>query len=193
MRLRFRDQPDHEVVRFIQEIADFRKTPKCREAFLAKHAFVYELEPFEDHEIVAIKKAWLKAGGNRNLRVRNHCFSNAQRLALKGEEPRIRYVEGLASSGVFPLEHGWISYNGKILDPTWWSFDWNALKRQSYFDELKRLKYAYVGVEFNNQRILERLKLNTSVYDEITLIFSDIRSQLVTNGSFSAESEFPGD
>ena len=55
--------------------------------------------------------------------MRQHCYYNAWQLALN--EPRQwTYVEGLANSGVIPLEHAWVvDKDGNVHDPTWQEID----------------------------------------------------------------------
>lgn len=49
------------------------------------------------------------------------CYYNAFR-ALSLVSSGALYVQGLATSpklGYIPLDHGWVEYEGKIIDPTW--------------------------------------------------------------------------
>lgn len=49
------------------------------------------------------------------------CFSNAQKLVLKDTTERLVYVEGYAYGPAqsFPMHHGWVTLNNKVIDTTW--------------------------------------------------------------------------
>ena len=50
------------------------------------------------------------------------CFANAQRLVLADarSEQRLRYREGYACAGLFPVLHAWVAIDGvRVIDPTW--------------------------------------------------------------------------
>jgi hypothetical protein len=48
------------------------------------------------------------------------CFANSQTLLLMSDEPDLIYYEGYAAGRVgFPVHHGWLGINGKVIDLTW--------------------------------------------------------------------------
>ena len=70
------------------------------------------------------------------------CFYNAQQTVLKDHSEKLVYVEGFAVCGFLPTHHGWITLNGKVLDPTWSRSGCIPDEENSYF-----------GVEFSREEI----------------------------------------
>lgn len=63
------------------------------------------------------------------------CYRNAVLavVLLQDKYPGALYVEGWGNA-IFPTEHAWIEWQGKIIDPTWViSFDENQMQDHSYF------------------------------------------------------------
>lgn len=56
-----------------------------------------------------------------DVHVVKQCFANAQQLLLVATPPELIYYEGYACGRVtgFPVHHGWLTINGKVIDPTW--------------------------------------------------------------------------
>lgn len=48
------------------------------------------------------------------------CYRNAQELVLRDATGTLQYVEGYAlGRAIIPVLHGWVTVNGKVVDPTW--------------------------------------------------------------------------
>ena len=87
------------------------------------------------------------------------CFFNAQHLALYDTTGTLRYVEGLAMglSG-FPVLHGWVTINNKVVDLTWRVIK-PAKGKGVYRDRIVGIipdGYAYHGVKFESEWIRAR-------------------------------------
>jgi len=63
-------------------------------------------------------------------RTPNQCFKNAYDMLL--EDQNLRYVEGIATSGVLPVHHAWnIDENDEVVETTWqWREDYRP---QAYY------------------------------------------------------------
>jgi hypothetical protein len=75
--------------------------------------------------LTAEEEAYIRdviAGTRCDFLVRE-CFGNAQQLVLADMafgDAILRYCEGYASGKVgFPVHHGWVTLNGKVIDMTW--------------------------------------------------------------------------
>jgi len=56
--------------------------------------------------------------GLPRYRAMNQCYRNACRAAT--DDPRLRYVEGLALQGTMWIGHAWVTMDGEhAIDPTW--------------------------------------------------------------------------
>lgn len=80
------------------------------------------------------------------------CFSNCLKEVL-GHPDRLVYCEGYAT-GVIPVHHAWLSYEGKVIDPTW---DGRDIIRDST---------EYFGVAFNFNYVL-KIATETGYYGVI--------------------------
>jgi hypothetical protein len=79
---------------------------------LLQEGKMYDSQPFTDEE-----RAVLENLARTTCRYRmKECFYNAQDLAQVSNE--IEYVEGVLCSGLIPIEHGWNTINGKVIDFT---------------------------------------------------------------------------
>lgn len=48
------------------------------------------------------------------------CYRNAQELVLRDTTGTLQYAEGYAlGHACIPVLHGWVTVNGKVVDPTW--------------------------------------------------------------------------
>lgn len=86
------------------------------------------------------------------------CFYNAQKLALSDPSNTLKYVEGMAIGlSNFPVLHGWVTINNKVVDLTWRVF---TSKRKGRFRD--RVigdipeGWAYHGVVFKSDWIRAR-------------------------------------
>jgi len=94
---------------------------RCFEDFVLQRGQLLESSPLtdEEEEIVqgAINSVTRRDGDIHEMK---QCFANAQRLVLLSDEPRLTYYEGYAVSRIgFPVHHGWVGINGKVIDLTW--------------------------------------------------------------------------
>ena len=78
------------------------------------------------------------------------CFDNCSKLALRNK--KLEYVEGFVHS-LIPLEHAFLIYNGKVVDPT--------LAIKTGFDERYGIEYYGIIIPKN---ILFKLKQNKNKY-----------------------------
>jgi hypothetical protein len=147
----------------------------------AKHhtlyGYVHELgHAFESQALTDDEMAWLfeLIDGYRGRFPIKQCFSNAQRLLahydtvsmLKEDKPphELTYVEGYAVS-FFPLHHGWLTLNGKVVDLTLRLQKEELFSRKSMVCR-RRLRdrvlgefhapRQYYGVELTMQQIRDR-------------------------------------
>jgi hypothetical protein len=91
------------------------------EDFVWRHGQFYASQPLTPAErdyLTAVIRAYGKRCPPKQ------CFYNSQLLLLSAEwgpgrppDLVLRYVEGYANS-VMPIHHGWLSLNGKVVDPT---------------------------------------------------------------------------
>jgi hypothetical protein len=85
------------------------------------------------------------------------CYYNANLLAINDFSGRIKYAEGLAYSGYFPIWHGWNTINGKVIDLTWLK-EFGKLSRRKIGQEEMILgtfdkDRAYFGAEMDTNLI----------------------------------------
>lgn len=66
------------------------------------------------------------------------CFNNA--FSASAQHPHLRYAEGYAFSGFFPVSHAWCVdvETGAIVDPTWVSLDYEG-------------PFLYLGLTFSRE------------------------------------------
>lgn len=84
----------------------------CPEEFILQNGKHYASSPLTAEEMGVLKKL-----ARTTCRYKmKECFYNAQHLATMASG--IKYVEGYLYSGIIPLEHGWNTINGKVIDFT---------------------------------------------------------------------------
>lgn len=114
------------------------------------------------------------------------CYANAQRLMLEScSKYRIGYVEGVATSGLIPVDHAWNTVNGKIIDLTWGPMRKVVKKDSSFY--LRRTSrvlgivpdgFEYYGVEVSYEEMAANMlahRVFTSVIDDYTCGFPILR------------------
>ena len=80
--------------------------------FILKEGTQFKSEPLtEDEQRIVDKMTWLTTQFKMK-----ECFYNAQSLAQALND--VDYVEGYLFSGFIPIEHGWNTINGKVIDFT---------------------------------------------------------------------------
>lgn len=82
------------------------------EEFFIKHGTFYKSQTMSKEEMDLLKRL-IKY---KNKYKPKECFYNAQSIAQ--ENLKILYVEGFLFSGFFPIQHGWNTLNGKVIDFT---------------------------------------------------------------------------
>lgn len=87
------------------------------------------------------------------------CFSNSQQILLNyhvvnpQRGMKLRYIEGYATTGIIPFLHGWLSLNGKVLDPT--------LRHHLTGERTQGViapDFEYFGTEIDSVWILKRVR-----------------------------------
>lgn len=70
---------------------------------------------------LSVEEADLVRTAHRRLRWRMQgCYRNAQELVLRDATGTLQYAEGYAlGRAIIPVLHGWVTVNGKVVDPTW--------------------------------------------------------------------------
>lgn len=94
----------------------------CFEEYVLRHGRLLKSEALTDEEGEIVKEALADAFDNGvDVHEPQQCFSNAQLLVLCCGIDELVYFEGYAFGRVqgFPVHHGWVSINGKVIDLTW--------------------------------------------------------------------------
>lgn len=131
---------------FLRFSADFRKQCSrpadwrycCFEELVLSHGRKFD-------QIIRRPK-WIKKG------VIKECFSNCLKELMRYPD-RLVYCEGYAT-GVIPVHHAWLLYEGKVIDPTWDGRD--IIKDHT----------EYFGIPFNYNYVL-RVATETGYYGVI--------------------------
>jgi hypothetical protein len=94
----------------------------CCEDYVRQNGRAYESAALTADEQAIVFAAISRTGGRFPIK---QCYSNSQRVILADfmlsrTEGPLRYVEGyFTSEGLaFPVQHGWITINGKVVDLT---------------------------------------------------------------------------
>ena len=84
------------------------------EDFFRRYGHAFSHEPFTSHEISTIY-ACLPP-----MRFRTkECYMNAVNIASYSRKKPFTYCEGYAVGTLIPVQHAWVSLNGKPIDVTW--------------------------------------------------------------------------
>jgi len=108
------------------------------------------------HEERDIVFSAVEASGSR-FKIQE-CFHNAQKVALADSTGTLRYCEGLAMGlSHWPVLHGWVAINGKVVDLTW---RWHTPLRKGrlrdrVFGDIPD-GWAYHGVTFDTDSVMAR-------------------------------------
>ena len=108
---------------------------------------------FESAQLTTEEAEWVSALDWRSHQPRQ-CYRNAQVVALNMEVPdgmKLYYVEGYVVPGrdfPFPVEHAWLSLNGKVIDTTLLFPD---IDDRRIFGEIPS-DWEYFGVEIDVYR-----------------------------------------
>lgn len=90
------------------------------EDYVADRSVPPTTEALTPDEWEAIYTAVEGAGGTRRVSKMKQCFANAQQVVLADSSGLLSYGEGFAlGAAQFPLHHGWVVVNDKVVDLTW--------------------------------------------------------------------------
>ena len=129
----------------------------------------YVLQHGKQYESVALTAEELDIVCTRNFAdfKTRQCYRNAQVLLLFMSnicnKVDIRYVEGVASADLIPVDHAWITLNGKVIDLTWGPMKKVAHKDRIYLRRTSRVLgvlpegYEYLGIEFTEEQVMKYL------------------------------------
>lgn len=125
------------------------------EDYVLDHGGAFSSTPLTDEERQHVLTVADEVRGRFQLR---ECFYNAQRLALADTTRKLQYVEGMARGlSMFPVLHGWVTINNKVVDLTWRV---HTSKRKERFRDriLGEIPegWAYNGVKFDTDWIYAR-------------------------------------
>lgn len=99
--------------------------------FLLEHGKEYNGTPWKE----------FRGSGFRRMKV-GYCFENAFRAA---DRHGLRYVEGYASAGIFPVHHAWcLDDDDRVVDFTW---------REESVGRISATEWAYFGISFDIFRL----------------------------------------
>ena len=121
------------------------------------HGREYPSLALTPEELERALRAVDRAGPPRSWR-RKKCFYNAQRIAMFGEDPGLRYVEGyVRCGGGLLIDHAWATLDAKVLDLTM-----RRDKRRGHGRFRDRVlgtfeDRAYFGVELDTRLARERI------------------------------------
>lgn len=65
----------------------------------------------QPHDSIIKRPAWIKRGQMKE------CYSNCLKEITRNPN-KVIYCEGFATS-VIPVQHAWLLFDGKVIDPTW--------------------------------------------------------------------------
>lgn len=130
------------------------------DSFILHYGKEYVSSPFSEDEYEFILNTLLDMRAIFKMR---ECFFNAQRMALAC--PDFIYVEGYALSDLgFPIHHGWVEFNGKVIDMTLRRRLQRRLKgryEDRIFGDLHGREY--IGVPFSEYGIQQRIEKSSSL------------------------------
>jgi len=119
----------------------------------------YKSQKFTNTEIKTLKD---EIGGIDIYKIKD-CLRNSQGLAAYSD--KLKYVEGYISTFGIPINHAWLSYNGKIVDVTIRK-DWKGSQTDWSNRNIGEVKSEYFGVEIDKKEIQRRM-METKTYDFI--------------------------
>lgn len=127
------------------------------EDYVAQNGRGFSSEALTSEELQIVTAA-VKNFGLRRTQPRQ-CFYNAQMIVTSDFTGTLRYCEGYASGNAcFPVLHGWITINGKLVDVTW------RLDGKPTSGALKERVlgvipegWEYIGVEFRTSYVYDKM------------------------------------
>ena len=114
---------------------------------------------FESQSLTSDEKEYLKLLPIAEC-LKKMCYQNAQRLLLffppRGDKKKmqLQYIEGYATNGILPVQHAWLSLNGKVVDPTFGPLDSLFRRKHRILGEFPP-NFKYFGVVVSESHIRE--------------------------------------
>lgn len=93
------------------------------------------------------------------------CYNNSRRLLLRRKGDKLDYYEGWVDAGLFPIEHAWCEFKGKIVDVTLVDREPHELKdlpeeHRKHVSEHTKKEYpkaTYYGVKLPRKFVFHQL------------------------------------
>lgn len=94
---------------------------QCFEDYVLRKGHQFESTALTSEEETIVQETLDRtARKGMNVHEQKQCFANAQRFCLYAKGSGLTYYEGYACGLVgFPVHHGWVGINGKVIDLTW--------------------------------------------------------------------------
>ena len=136
----------------------------CFEDYVLRNGTLLTSSALTEDEEQTVKEALDRAARvGVDVHEMKQCFANSQTLLLMSDEPDLIYYEGFATGRVgFPIHHGWLGINGKVVDLTWrlqHPDTSRTLLPERPVGELPE-NWMYWGVPFENPEYV-RFRMNT--------------------------------
>lgn len=145
----------------------------CFEDFILRQGHLLESSALTEDELELVRETLegCRAMGI-DVHERQQCFANSQSFVLHAETDDFAYYEGYAVGRIgFPVHHGWVELNGKVIDLTWTvaSSASRDLLPDHPMGELPE-PYAYWGVRFEDMdyvrhRLIKREMIGSLIDD----------------------------
>lgn len=128
--------------------------------YVLQHGKLYESIPLTREEYAAVSFVLPYGFPTKS------CYMNAQRIVTYGllkHVGDVHYVEGVAVGNSIPVDHAWITLNGKVIDLTWGPMKKVAHKDRIYLRRTSRVLgvlpegYEYLGIEFTEEQVMKYL------------------------------------
>jgi hypothetical protein len=140
-----RNKVEEALLFHLQQMATFYKE------MMANHPRVAQRGP-------SVEERLLSEGGffepqhlprEYKLQKLKQCYMNAQNLVAIQRVPGLRYVEGIAHSGIIPVQHAFcVDENNRVVDVTW--------RTRGKWGKSPEEK-AYFGIIFPTEKIVENM------------------------------------
>jgi hypothetical protein len=147
----------------------------CFEDYVLRNGAPLSSSALTDEEEQTVKEALDRAVRvGVDVHEMKQCFANSQTLLLMSDEPDLMYYEGYATGRAgFPVHHGWVGINGKVVDLTWLLKEPNTSRSvlpQHPVGELPE-NWLYWGVPFEN---LDYIRFRVTTRELIGSLLDDM-------------------